>query len=317
MCNLSRILVTLFLLYCVNKSVFVWHSLCVYYSTVVTRLLHAAVHMLSDEDLLAAAAAIPLPTSAPPSPPSPSSSRTVRLPSFNKERPKIYFQHIEALFRRHRVLTSYDKYDYLVPAISTDVMDEIQDVIEEVAEGVPDPYERTKERLLLLYAPSRWAMASRILHHPPLGDARPSVLMSRMLALLPSGETPGILFQTAWLERLPSGVRSLVSTHDFANVRAMAAYADRVWENKTAEAAVAALSIHPRAPRSPSPMDTGSRTSSRPSSPPVGGPTRLPPRQRSTLCFYHRKWGMAARYCRDPCSWTGRRPGNAPAAGGL
>ena len=271
---------------------------------------------LSDEELLAAAAAIPLPVSAPPSPPPSSlaaSGRTVRLPVFNKERPKIYFQHIEALFRRHRVIASYDKYDYLVPAISTDVMDEIQDVIEEVAAGVPDPYERAKQRLLLLYAPSRWAMASRILHHPPLGDARPSVLMSRMLALLPSGEPPGILFQTAWLERLPSNVRSLVSTQDFANVRAMAAYADRVWESKTAESAVAALSIHPRASRPPSPMDTGSRSAS----PSATGPTRLPARPRNTLCFYHRKWGAAARYCRDPCSWTGRRPGNVPAAGGL
>ena len=314
MCNLSRILLTLFLLYCVNKV-----SLCLAFTVCVLFYsgdpsISRSRNMLSDEDLLAAAAAIPLPTSAPPSP---TAGRTVRLPSFNKERPKIYFQHIEALFRRHRVLTSYDKYDYLVPAISTDVMDEIQDVIEEVAAGVPDPYERTKERLLLLYAPSRWAMASRILHHPPLGDARPSVLMSRMLALLPTGEPPGILFQTAWLERLPTGVRSLVSTQDFANVRAMAAFADRVWENKTAEAAVAALSLHPRPPRSPSPMDTGSRVSSRPSSPPPGGPTRLPARQRSTLCFYHRKWGVAARYCRDPCSWTGRRPGNAPAAGGF
>ena len=77
-----------------------------------------------------------------------------------------------------------------------------------------DPYERTKERLLLLYAPSRWVMASRILHHPHLGDTRPSVLMSKMLALLPRGEPPGILFQTAWLERLPAEVRSQVSIDD-------------------------------------------------------------------------------------------------------
>ena len=103
-------------------------------------------------------------------------------------------------------------------------MGKIQDVIEEIATNAAgDPYERTKERLLLLYAPSWWVMASHILHHPHLGDTRPSVLMSKMLALLPRG----------------------------------------------------------------------------------------------TLCFYHRKWGMAARYCRDPCSWQNRWPGNAPATGGL
>ena len=234
---------------------------------------------ISDADLLAAAAAVPLPASPSNSlPPLPTPGfRHIRLPSFNKDRPKIYFQHIEALFRRHRVSSSYDRYDYLVPALSSDVMDEIQDVIEEIATtAAGDPYERTKERLLLLYAPSRWVMASRILHHPHLGDTRPSVLMSKMLALLPRGEPPGILFQTAWLERL-----------------------------------------HHRPPRSPSPMDTRSQPPSRASSPAAAGPTRLPGRQRGTLCFYHRKWGMAARYCCDPCSWQNRRPGNAPAAGGL
>ena len=275
---------------------------------------------LSDAALLAAAAAVPLPASPPssrPSSPTPG-HRHVRLPTFNKDRPKIYFQHIEALFRRHRVIDSFDRYDYLIPALSGDVMDEIQDVIEEIATtAAADPYERTKERLLLLYAPSRWVMASRILHHPHLGDARPSVLMSKMLALLPRGEPPGILFQTAWLERLPADVRAQVSTHDFADVRAMAAYADRIWETRTAEASVAALSLHNPSPRSPSPMDTRSRHSSRASSPATAGPTRLPGHQRGTICFYHRKWGMAARYCRDPCSWQGWRPGNVQAAGGL
>ena len=275
---------------------------------------------LSDAALLAAAAAVPLPASLPSSRlPSPTPGhRHVRLPTFNKDRPKIYFQHIEALFRRHRVIDSFDRYDYLIPALSSDVMDEIQDVIEEVATtAAADPYERTKERLLLLYAPSRWVMASRILHHPHLGDARPSVLMSKMLALLPKGEPPGILFQTAWLERLPADVRAQVSTQDFADVRAMATYADRIWETRAAEVSVAALSLHNQPPRSPSPMDTRSRPSSRASSPATAGPTRLPGRQRGTLCFYHRKWGVAARYCRDPCSWQGRRPGNVQAAGGL
>ena len=275
---------------------------------------------LSDAALLAAAAAVPLPASPSPSRPSSAHPRASPHPStrFPQDRPKIYFQHIEALFRCHCVISSYDHYDYLVLALFTEVMDEIQDVIEEIATtDAADPYERTKERLLLLYAPSRWVMASRILHHPHLGDARPSVLMSKMLALLPRGEPPGILFQTAWLERLPADVRGQVSTHDFADVRAMAAYADRIWETRTAEASVATLSLHNPPPRSPSPMDTRSRPLSRASSPATAGLTRLPGRQRGTLCFYHRKWGMAARYCRDPCSWQGRRLGNVQAAGGL
>ena len=103
---------------------------------------------ISDADLLAAAAVVPLPASLPSfSLPSPTPGHHhICLPTFNKDRPKIYFQHIEALFRHHRVITSYDCYDYLVPDLSSDVMDEIQDVIEEIAStAASDPYERTKE----------------------------------------------------------------------------------------------------------------------------------------------------------------------------
>ena len=120
---------------------------------------------VSNADLLAAASVVPLPTS-----PSGSSlplptpgHQHICLPVFNKDMPKNFFQHIEALFCCHCVISSYDCYDYLVPALSTDVMDEIQDVIEEIAiTAAGDPYECTKERLLLLYAPSRWMMASCI-----------------------------------------------------------------------------------------------------------------------------------------------------------
>ena len=111
-------------------------------------------------------------------------------------------------------------------------------------------------------------------------------------------------------------MRSQVSTHDLADVQAMAAFTDCVGETRSTEVSVAALSLHNQ-PRSLSPMDTRSHPPSRASSPAAASPTKLPGRQQGTLCFYHHKWGMAARYCRDPCSWNNRWPGNAPAAGGL
>ena len=178
-------------------------------------------------------------------------------------------------------------------------MDEIQDVIEEIATtATSDPYERT-----LLYAPSRWVMASHILHHPHLGDTWPSVLMSKMLALLLRGEPPGILFQTTWLEQLPAIVHSQVSAHDFVYVWAMAAFADRVWETRSAEVLVAALSLSNHQ-RSPSTMDTRSHPPSQASSLAVAGPTKLPGQQRGTLCFYHRKWGMAPATAATPAHGT-------------
>ena len=48
-----------------------------------------------------------------------------------------------------------------------------------------------------------------LLQHWELGDLKPE-LMDAMLALLPVGEQPGLLFKGLWLERMLEDVRSHV-----------------------------------------------------------------------------------------------------------
>ena len=65
------------------------------------------------------------------------------------------------------------------------------------------PYKDLKAKLVSSYTLSRWQKVSKLIHHPGLGDRRPTALMDAMLALLPEDKKPGCLSQGLFLERLP------------------------------------------------------------------------------------------------------------------
>ena len=58
---------------------------------------------------------------------------------------------------------------------------------------------------------------TKVIHHPALGDQRPTAMMDYMLALLPEDEVPGSLFLGLFLERLPVEMRDHLVAQDFKN----------------------------------------------------------------------------------------------------
>ena len=50
------------------------------------------------------------------------------------------------------------------------------------------PYEDLKAKLVSSYTLSRWQKVSKLIHHPGLGERRPTALMEAMLALLPEDD---------------------------------------------------------------------------------------------------------------------------------
>lgn len=77
-------------------------------------------------------------------------------------------------------------------------------------DGHLDPYTAVKNCVLQLYAPMMWEDLDSLLHFKEMANLRPSALMTEMLSLLPSQETPGMLFKALWLNRLPADVRGHV-----------------------------------------------------------------------------------------------------------
>jgi len=197
------------------------------------------------------------------------------------------------VFRRGGVLDGRTRADFLLVALPAAVLKSVRDIIRDPTADDTTLYHRLRERLLHRYAPSKWQLVYQIIDHPGIGDQRPSQLLDSMLALLPPGEQPGLLFQGHFLRRLPAEIRDHVAAGDYQSVREMAAVADQMWDaRRESPASVNAV-------RHQSPNRRGRDRRSSPAS-----------RRRDAtpgpdgLCFYHSKFKSKAHRCQPPCSWA-------------
>ena len=94
------------------------------------------------------------------------------------------------------------KFNLVLAALSEETLDRVKALVE-MLEQLADPYQALRRRLIDVYEPDVRAQASRILHMRELGDMQ---LMDNMLALLPNGEQPGILFKSVFLTWLPRDI---------------------------------------------------------------------------------------------------------------
>ena len=179
------------------------------------------------------------------------------------------------------------------------------------------PYEDLKAKLVSSYTLSRWQRVSKVIHHPGLGDRRPTALMDAMLALLPEDEVPGSLFLGLFLERLPVEMRDYLVTGEFKNPSEMALHADRLWDARRAqntEPLMAAAAFTPSSPSRSRVHDSNPTSPSRArdrdgnryrgtASPPRRSQTPGPANSRE--CYFHKRFGSSADNCRPPCSFQG------------
>ena len=165
------------------------------------------------------------------------------------------------------------------------------------------PYEDLKAKLVSSYTLSRWQRINKLIHHPALGDRRPTALMDTMLALMPDGEVPGSLFLGLFLERLPVEMRDHLVFKEFKNPSEMALHADKLWDAHRTQASDPLLAAAATSTSCTRTRDRGDSSPTRQNQTP--GPAA--PEE----CYLHKCFGSSANNCRPPCNF----PGNARADG--
>ena len=102
--------------------------------------------------------------------------------------------------------------------------------------------------------------------------------MNEMLALA-DGHKPCLMFEQAFLERLPEDIHLLLADADFSDARKVAAQADVLWKAKRESVASAGQITRPRAQQQTRPG-------------PAGGCTQHRGRSEEASeqwCFYHQR----------------------------
>ncbi len=239
----------------------------------------------------------------------------VKLPPFWEPNPRVWFVQCEAAFRHANVTREVTKFDHILTALPTSVVNSIIDIVDEVDEHQEDCYTLLKERLMGKYSLSKWSRCAAIVDHDQLGDRRPSALMDDMLAVHPEGEKPNSLFLYIFLRKLPPDMMDQLVVKDYATPRELSLAADKLWDSRRSRGrpvcaltAPTPVAVVDSASRSPSP--THRRPNHRSGTGGGGGRRQRPSTPGpSGFCRLHDKWGEDARNCFPPCAWTknGRR----------
>ena len=205
---------------------------------------------------------------------------SVKLPDFWTEDPDLWFLHAEAAFRNAQITQSKTKFDHIEQKLP-------QKIMVSVCSLLGNPLRGFKGKACLL-----WQKVSKLIHHPGLGDRRPTTLMDTMLALLPEDEKPGCLFLGLFLERLPVKMRDHLVSREFKNPSEMAFYADSLWDARKAIPTDPLLATGSTSLSSPSRGRTQDHRSPSPNR------CSQTPGPSNSECYFHQRFGPAANNCR-------------------
>jgi hypothetical protein len=229
----------------------------------------------------------------------------VKLPPFWVDNAEVWFLQAEAQYAIAGITSERTAFYHVLTALPQHVIVSVLDVVRTAATAT-SPFTDLKQRLLGSYMQSKWSRMFQLIHHPGLGDQRPSQLMDKMLALLSSGTKPDEVFMGLFMDRLPVEMRAQLSLQDYESPRHLAAAADLIWDARGPVAvvppAVNAVGHEGRnRSRSPSTRGGGGKQRRRGATP---GPGSGSGGYRN-LCFYHRRFAEKAHRCEPPCTWAG------------
>lgn len=167
----------------------------------------------------------------------------VDLPSFWAADPVLWFRQCESAFRRHGAVSSGVKFDHVVGKLPNDVTLSCRSLLLDINFEDTNGYERLKAHLCRNYGKSKWQRGYALLECPGLGDRRPTQMLQDLRAVLPPGETEGVLFQCIFLKQLPTPMADAIHTANLDDVELMAEMADRLFDRPTPFSSVAAVCL--------------------------------------------------------------------------
>jgi hypothetical protein len=240
----------------------------------------------------------------------------VRLPPFWPDRPAIWFAQAEAQFDLAAITRQRTKFNYVMSQLNQQQAAEVEDIITSPPEQ--DPYDRLKEELVRRLSTSREQRVRQLLSHEEIGDRKPSQFLRHLKGLAP--DVPDDFLRTIWASRLPPHVQAILAGQTEGSLESTSHLADRICEvtplpttasisPSTPNSTVALLERIEELSRQVASLQASQshkrhqprdrhRSQSRHRRHDTPDNTRAP---RDT-CWYHWKFGNAARKCTPPCS---------------
>lgn len=151
---------------------------------------------------------------------------SIKAPPFWKAEPRVWFIQLEAQFDLGGITQDTTKYNYVISAISTEVLTQVADFV--TAPPAQNKYPELKKKLISLYSDSDEKRFRKLLSDMELGDRKPSQLLNEMVRLAGKSVSEQLL-RTLWMARLPHQTQAVLTTSN-DNLCNLAKMADKMAE---------------------------------------------------------------------------------------
>lgn len=242
----------------------------------------------------------------------------IKPPVFCKRDPDLYFIQMDSQFRNANITQDQTKYDYVVGSLDSSTLANIADIIR--APPANDKYQTIKARLISDFTDSENKKLRRLIQDCELGDNKPTQLLRQMRDLSGTSLNDDAI-KAFWLQRLPDSVRAVVSIAQ-GDLNTCAKQADIMMEMGNFKSI---SSVHTQQPlqdlhslklqidalqkqigeykKADQQQRGRSRTPAR--SDKQHGRTRSQSQvNKYPHCYYHHKFGKAAKNCVQPCKFN-------------
>lgn len=243
---------------------------------------------------------------------------SLRLPEFWRSNPQLWFLRLEAQFRSHKIISDATKFDAVVGTLECEILSDVTDLV--LQPPPTNKYDALKQRLISLYSDSETKRIQKLLSGLSLGDAKPSQLLQKMVNLN-CNKVDETVLRTLWFEQLPANMRAILSASS-ETLTSLAGVADKIHDTihgfgvsvaetsqPLSEIAILRLEVaelkalikgssysqQRRRFRSKSHSRNESRLNSSTSREATPG---------KKFCWYHFRFGNAAKKCTSPCDYT-------------
>lgn len=243
----------------------------------------------------------------------------VKMQAFYETEPELWFIVVESQFAARKITNEKTRYSHVVANLNCSTASQVKDLLKTpFAEG---HYDKLKEQLVSIYAESESEKFRKLISNADIGDKKPSQFLHYMKSLASNSITADFI-KKLWIQRLPPASRAVLSASK-DNLDDLAKMADSMWEvsdrfnvnaikvekdpleSKLDKLASTLEKLSQRI----NSIDKSEHVSRRDST-----PHRYRSRSKSTqsrdsthethgVCWFHRKFGDAAKQCREPCEY--------------
>lgn len=242
----------------------------------------------------------------------------VKMQSFYETEPELWFIVVESQFAARKITNEKTRFSHVVANLNCTTASQVKELLKTpFAEG---HYDKLKEQLISIYAETASEKFRKLISNAEIGDKKPSQFLHYMKSLADNSVTNDFI-KKMWIQRLPAASRAVLSASK-DDLDDLAKMADSMWEvsdrfsmnaikvekdpleSKIDKLASALEKLSQRI----NGIDKKEHVSRRDSTPhrsrSKSTHSRDSTNETSETCWFHRKFGNAAKQCREPCNFN-------------